>query len=93
LAAESAGIISVSREGPQLVLRFVEEWSRAAVLRALAPNAPNDRIPGVPIGGIVGGSNQVRLQMPTGGPEAWATTRAVIERLADRLPRLLSGAA
>ncbi len=93
LAAETAGIISVSREGPQLVLRFVEEWSRASVLRALAPSAPNDRIPGVPIGGIVGGSNQVRLQMPRGGPEAWATTRAVIERLADRLPRLMSGVA
>jgi transcription-repair coupling factor (superfamily II helicase) len=93
LTAESAGITSVSREGPQLVLRFVEEWSRSTVLRALAPSGPGDRIPGVPIGGIVSGSNQVRVQLPKGGPEAWATTRAVVERLADRLPRLMAGAA
>jgi hypothetical protein len=63
------------------------------VLRALAPTSTSDRIPGVPIGGVIGGSNQVRVGLPQAGPEAWATTRAVVERLADRLPRLLAGAA
>ncbi|MEA2623347.1 MAG: hypothetical protein QOH61_2257 [Chloroflexota bacterium] len=93
LTAETSGITSISREGGQLVLRFVEGWSRSAVLRALAPTSTSDRIPGVPIGGVIGGSNQVRVGLPQAGPEAWATTRAVVERLADRLPRLLAGAA
>jgi transcription-repair coupling factor (superfamily II helicase) len=93
LAAESVGIISVSREGPQLVVRFGDDWSRSAVLRALAPEAPGDRLPGVPIGGVVGGSNQVRVQVPRGNVDAWQTTSAVIGRLADRLPRILAGAA
>jgi transcription-repair coupling factor (superfamily II helicase) len=93
LAAESVGITSVSREGPQLVIRFGDDWSRSGVLRALAPAGPGDRLPGVPIGGVVGGSNQVRVQVPRGNFDAWQATRAVIERLSDRLPRILAGAA
>jgi transcription-repair coupling factor (superfamily II helicase) len=88
--AEAAGIASISREDGQLVLRFGPDWSRAAVLRALAPTGPGDRVPGVPTGGIVGGSNQVRIKLPREAADAWAVTRAVVGRLASRLPELVT---
>ena len=48
--AEGAGIVSLAREDGQLVVRFPEGWSRSGVLRALAPQGPGDRLPGVPVG-------------------------------------------
>jgi hypothetical protein len=86
IAAESAGITSVSREDGQLVLRFGPDWSRVAALRALAPAGPGDRLPGVPVGGVHAATNQIRVRLPRGAAESWAATRAVVERLADRLP-------
>jgi transcription-repair coupling factor (superfamily II helicase) len=86
IAAESAGITSVSREDGQLVLRFGPDWSRVAALRALAPAGPGDRLPGVPPGGVHGATNQIRVRLPRGSAESWATTQAVVERLAARLP-------
>ena len=53
-------------------------------LRALAPEGPGDRLPGVPVGGVVAATNQVRVKLPKGTAEAWATTRAVVERIATR---------
>ncbi len=82
--AESAGITSLSREDGQLVVRFPEGWSRSGVLRALAPQGPGDRLPGVPVGGVVATTNQVRIRLPRGTAEAWATTRMVVERIATR---------
>jgi transcription-repair coupling factor (superfamily II helicase) len=84
LAAEAAGIASVSREEGQLVLRFMAGWSRADTMRALAPTSPTDRIAGVPAGGITYASNQVRIQVPRDPSQAWLTTRQVIDRLARR---------
>jgi hypothetical protein len=54
------------------------------VLRALAPAGPGDRLPGVPVGGVIAASNQVRVRLPRGTSEAWVTTRAVVERIATR---------
>jgi transcription-repair coupling factor (superfamily II helicase) len=82
--AEAAGIASLSREDGQLVVRFPEGWPRSAVLRALAPAGPGDRLPGVPVGGVIAASNQVRVRLPRGTSEAWVTTRAVVERIATR---------
>jgi transcription-repair coupling factor (superfamily II helicase) len=82
--AEAAGIASLSREDGLLVVRFPEGWSRSSVLRALAPQGPGDRLPGVPIGGVVATTNQVRIKLPRATAEAWATTRAVVERIATR---------
>jgi hypothetical protein len=68
------------------VVRFPEGWSRSGVLRALAPQGPGDRLPGVPVGGVVAASNQVRVKLPKGAAEAWATTRTVVARIATRVP-------
>ena len=40
--AEEAGLLQLSREEGQLVLRFGPEWSRADSMRALAPRAVDD---------------------------------------------------
>ncbi len=87
IAADAAGVTSVSREEGQLVLRFGSEWSRSTVLRILAPSGPGDRLPGVPVGGVTAGTNQVRIRLPREASQAWATTRFVVERLATRLTR------
>nr|MBA2275592.1 transcription-repair coupling factor [Chloroflexota bacterium] len=82
--AEAAGIASLSREDGQLVLRFPTEWSRGATMRALTPEGPAGRIPGVAPGGVTFASNQVRVRLPREAASAWAVTRAVVERLARR---------
>jgi hypothetical protein len=38
-------------------------------------------LPGVPVGGISYGSNQMRIRLSRDAAAAWATTRAVVERL------------
>jgi transcription-repair coupling factor (superfamily II helicase) len=85
ITAEAAGIVSLAREGHELVVRFGPDWSRAATIRAMAPTAPGDRIPGLAAGGISYGSNQLRVRLPREADAAWQTTRAVVERLASRL--------
>ncbi|HUG49215.1 MAG TPA: transcription-repair coupling factor [Candidatus Limnocylindria bacterium] len=85
ITAEAAGIASLAREGHELVVRFGPGWSRAATMRAMAPTAPGDRLPGVPAGGITYASNQMRVRLPREGAAAWETTRALVERLATRL--------
>ncbi len=83
LAAERAGISSLSREDGQLVIRFPADWSRSATMRALSPVAPGrPAIPGVPPGGIIFASNQVRVRVPRDERAAWETTRSIVERLA-----------
>ncbi|HWH23727.1 MAG TPA: TRCF domain-containing protein, partial [Candidatus Limnocylindria bacterium] len=85
IAAETAGISSLSREAGQLVVRLGPDWSRAAAMRAMAPTSPADRLPGVPAGGVSYGSNQLRVRLPRDADAAWRTTRAVVQRLASRL--------
>jgi transcription-repair coupling factor (superfamily II helicase) len=82
LAAETAGIASISREDRQLVLRFPPGWSRATVMRALE-EARRDGLRGLPAGAITFGSNQVRVRVPGGAEAAWGLTRTLVERLAQ----------
>ena len=76
LTAESVGIASVSREESQLVVR-IGTLPRSVAMRALA----GQRFPGVPIGGISFGSNQVRIRLPKDRGASWALTQAVVTRL------------
>jgi transcription-repair coupling factor (superfamily II helicase) len=85
ITADAAGIASLAREGHELIVRFQSDWSRSATMRAMAPDGPGDRIPGVPVGGISYGSNQLRVRLSREPAAAWATTRAIVERLAKRL--------
>jgi len=70
LAAETAGIASISREEGELVVRF-GTISRAAAMRALAPMGREVRF----------GSNQARLRLPRDVARAWAAAQAVVARL------------
>ena len=81
LAAETAGITSVAREGAQLVVRFGPHWSRVATARALAPTHPADPIR-TAAGGITYASNQLRVRLPRDAEVAWRLTRSIVERLA-----------
>ncbi|HYI23702.1 MAG TPA: transcription-repair coupling factor, partial [Candidatus Limnocylindrales bacterium] len=85
ITAEAAGVMSLAREGHELIVRFHADWSRSAAMRAMAPTSPADRIPGVPVGGLSYGSNQMRVRLSRDPAAAWATTRAIVERLATRL--------
>ncbi len=85
ITAEAAGVASLAREGSELIVRFHSDWSRSATMRAMAPAGPGDRIPGVPVGGISYGSNQLRARLSREPAAAWATTRAIVERLARRM--------
>ena len=59
LAAEAAGVASISREEGQLVVRF-GTLARSTAMRALA----GVRLPNVPVGGTTFASNQVRIRLP-----------------------------
>ena len=85
ISAEAAGIASLAREGSELIVRFQADWSRSAAMRAMAPTGPADRVPGVPVGGVTYGSNQMRVRLSRDAEAAWLTTRAIVERLANRL--------
>jgi transcription-repair coupling factor (superfamily II helicase) len=86
ITAESVGVASLAREGNELIIRFGEDWSRSATMRAMAPTSLTDRVPGVAPGGITYGSNQMRVRLPKDPAAAWNTTRAVVERLTRRVP-------
>jgi len=85
ITAEAAGVMSLAREGHELIVRFHADWSRSATMRAMAPTSPADRIPGVPVGGLSYGSNQMRVRLSREPAAAWTTTRAIVERLATRM--------
>jgi transcription-repair coupling factor (superfamily II helicase) len=79
--AEAAGLVSLTREEGQLVLRFGPDWSRAATARTLAPRDPSDPLRAL-AGGLTYGSNQLRAKLPKDPAKAWSLTRALVERLA-----------
>jgi transcription-repair coupling factor (superfamily II helicase) len=77
LAAESAGVASMSREEGQLVVRFGEGMTRATAMRLLAGGG----LPGVRPSEVTFASNQVRIHLPRDPSRAWGLTQAVVARL------------
>jgi len=77
LAAEAAGVSSISREEGQLVVRFGLGLSRATAMRLLTPAA----LPGVRGSDIAFASNQVRFRLPKDARRGWQLTQAVVARL------------
>jgi transcription-repair coupling factor (superfamily II helicase) len=79
LAAEAAGVASISREGGQLVVRFGASLSREAAMRLLGPGA----LPGVRPSDVTFASNQVRIRLPRDPRAAWPLTQAIVARLSS----------
>jgi transcription-repair coupling factor (superfamily II helicase) len=77
LAAEGAGVASMSREDGQLVVRFGEGLSRATAMRLLAGGG----LPGVKPTEVTFASNQVRIRLPRDASRSWGLTQAVVARL------------
>ncbi len=77
LAAEAAGISSISREEGRLVVRFGAGLSRDAAMRLLGDGG----LPGVRTAEVTFASNQVRIRVPPGPGKAWQLTQAVVARL------------
>ena len=76
LAAEAAGVASMSREEGQLVVRFGVGLSRATAMRLLTPGS----MPGVRHSDMTFASNQVRLRLPANPLKGWQLTQAVVAR-------------
>jgi len=77
LAAEAAGVSSMSREEGQLVVRFGAGLSRATAMRLLGGGG----LPGVKPSDVTFASNQVRIRAPHAPTRAWQLTQAVVARL------------
>jgi transcription-repair coupling factor (superfamily II helicase) len=71
MAAESAGIVSISREEGELVVRL-GTLSRAAAMRALASMGRDV---------VRFGTNQARIRLPRDPARSWAVAQAVVSRL------------
>jgi transcription-repair coupling factor (superfamily II helicase) len=77
LAAEEAGVSSISREEGRLVVRFGAGLTRAAAMRLLGDGG----LPGVRPTDVTFASNQVRIRVPPDPLKAWQLTGAVVARL------------
>ncbi len=77
LAAEAAGVSSISREEGQLVVRFGFGLSRTTAMRLITPAA----LPGVRHSEVTFASNQVRIRLPKDPLKGWQLTQAVVARL------------
>ena len=82
MAAEGAGVASMSREEGQLVVRFGEGMTRATAMRLLAGGG----LPGVKPADVTFASNQVRIRLPRDASRAWGLTQAVVARLSASAP-------
>ena len=90
LAAEAAGISSISREDGQLVVRF-GALTRTSAMRLLAPLGGGPRavglgLPGVRPGDLTFASNQVRIRLSRDPRLGWPLTQAVVARLSEGDP-------
>jgi transcription-repair coupling factor (superfamily II helicase) len=81
LAAEAAGVSSISREEGNLVVRFGAGLSRATAMRLLGPGA----LPGLRPSEVTFASNQVRIRLPKDPKKGWGLTQAVVARLSTEL--------
>jgi transcription-repair coupling factor (superfamily II helicase) len=79
LAAEAAGVSSISRESGWLVVRFGATLSRSMAMRLLGEGG----LPGVRPSDVTFASNQVRVRAPTPAGRAWELTRSIVARLRD----------
>ena len=77
LAAEEAGVASISREDGLLVVRFGQGLTRATAMRLLGPGS----LPSLRPGDVTFASNQVRLRLPRDPGTGWRLTQAVVGRL------------
>ncbi len=77
LAAEAAGVASISREEGWLVVRFGTGLTRATAMRLLAGPA----LPGVRPNDVTFASNQVRIRLPRDPGKSWVLTQAIVSRL------------
>ncbi len=77
LAAEAAGVSSISREEGLLVVRFGAGLSRATAMQLLGGGG----LPGVRPSEITFASNQVRIRLPRDPLKAWGLTQALVARL------------
>jgi transcription-repair coupling factor (superfamily II helicase) len=82
LAAEAAGVSSMSREEGQLVVRFGAGLSRATAMQLLGGGG----LPGVRPSEITFASNQVRIRLPRDPLKGWVLTQAVVARLSVSAP-------
>jgi transcription-repair coupling factor (superfamily II helicase) len=80
LAAEAAGVASISREEGWLVVRFGAGLTRATAMRLLA----GPSLPGLRPNDVTFASNQVRLRLPADPRKGWTLTQAVVARLSVR---------
>ena len=87
LAAEAAGVQSISREEGWLVVRFGAGLTRATAMRLLA--GPN--LPGVRPTDVAFASNQVRIRLPREAAKGWTLTQAVVGRLTVAASEPLAG--
>jgi len=79
MAAEAAGVSSISREEGQLVVRFGAGLSRATAMRLLGGGG----LPGAKPSEVTFASNQVRIRLPRDPLRAWGLTQAVVARLSS----------
>ena len=77
LAAEAAGVSSISREDGRLVVRFGASLTRGAAMLLLGDGG----LPGVKPADVTFASNQVRIRVPSAPGRAWQLTQAVVARL------------
>jgi transcription-repair coupling factor (superfamily II helicase) len=82
LAAESAGVASISREGGSLVVRFGTGLTRGTAMRLLAGSG----LPGVRPTDVTFASNQVRIRLPRDPSRVWPLTQSIVARLGTELP-------
>jgi transcription-repair coupling factor (superfamily II helicase) len=77
LAAEAAGVGSISREEGQLVVRFGEGLTRATAMRLIGGGG----LPGVRPSDVTFASNQFRVRIPRDPLKAWRLTQSIVARL------------
>jgi transcription-repair coupling factor (superfamily II helicase) len=77
LAAEAAGVGSISREEGQLVVRFGAGLSRATAMRLIGGGG----LPGVRPSDITFASNQFRVRLPRDPSRSWGLTQSIVARL------------
>ncbi|MEO6208150.1 MAG: TRCF domain-containing protein, partial [Candidatus Limnocylindrales bacterium] len=77
LAAEAAGVTSMSREEGWLVVRFGASLTRSMAMRLLAEGG----LPGLRSSEVTFASNQVRVRAPVAPARAWQLTQAIVARL------------